>query len=160
MSDLVTATTLVTALACGLVGGVFFAFSNFVMAALGRRPDAEGIAAMQAINVTVINPGFMAPLFGAVLLCLGLAVWAIRSLGDHGSPWVLAGALLYTIGCAGVTVVANVPLNDELERMDPGDPGAAAVWRRYLRRWTRWNTVRTAAALAAAAMLVVGAMEG
>ena len=156
MSDLVTATTVVTALASGLVGGVFFGFSNFIMAGLGRRPDAEGIGAMQAINVTVINPGFMVPLFGTVLLCIGLAVWAVGSLGEDGAPFVLAGAVLYTFGCAGVTMAFNVPLNNEVERLDPADPGAAEVWQRYLRRWTTWNTVRTAASLGAAALLTVG----
>jgi len=111
MSDVVMVATVVTALACGLVGGAFFAFSNFVMAALGRRPDREAIAAMQTINVTVINPGFMIPLFGTVLPCVGLAAWAITSLGDDGAVWVLVGAVLYVVGCAGVTMAANVPLN-------------------------------------------------
>ena len=32
----------VTAVGCGLVGGVFFAFSSFVMPALKRLPPAEG----------------------------------------------------------------------------------------------------------------------
>lgn len=160
MSDLVTAVTVVTALSCGLVGGVFFAFSNFVMGALARRPDAEGIAAMQAINVTVINPAFMAALFGTVLPCIGLAVWAIGSLSGDGGPWVLAGALLYTLGCAGVTMVFNVPLNNELERQDAADSAATEVWQRFLRRWTAWNSVRTAASLAAGALLIVGAVTG
>ena len=34
-----------------LVAGVFFAFSSFVMKVLARVPSAEGIAAMQSINV-------------------------------------------------------------------------------------------------------------
>ena len=52
MSDLVVALTLVTALGCGLNAGVFFAFSGFVMNGLRRLPAAQGIAAMQSINVT------------------------------------------------------------------------------------------------------------
>ena len=46
------------AIGSGLVAGIFFAFSSFVMAALGRLPSDHGIAAMNAINVTVINPMF------------------------------------------------------------------------------------------------------
>jgi uncharacterized membrane protein len=42
--------TLFAALGCGLVAGVFFAFSTFVMKALARLPAEQGIAAMQAIN--------------------------------------------------------------------------------------------------------------
>jgi uncharacterized membrane protein len=47
--------TVLTAIACvgsALVGGVWFAFSGFVMQALARVPAAHGAAAMQAINVT------------------------------------------------------------------------------------------------------------
>jgi uncharacterized membrane protein len=43
------------------------------MAALGTRPDREGLAAKQAINVTVLNPLFMLLLFGPVVACGGLA---------------------------------------------------------------------------------------
>ena len=103
MSDPVTVVTVATAVVCALVGGAFFAFSNWVMDALARRPNREGIAAMQVINVTVINPTFMAALFGVVLPCVGLAVWAVASLGNGaGAGWVLAGSLVYTVGCAGL----------------------------------------------------------
>ena len=47
---------LLTAVGCGLMAGLFFAFSNFVMKALVRLPSEQGMAAMQHINVTVINP--------------------------------------------------------------------------------------------------------
>jgi uncharacterized membrane protein len=61
--------TLAAALGCALVGGIFFAFSNFVMKALFRIPTQSGIAAMQAINVTVLNPLFFALFFGTAALC-------------------------------------------------------------------------------------------
>ena len=41
--------TFVTALGCGLIGGLFFAFSVAVMQALARLPAAGGIAAMQSV---------------------------------------------------------------------------------------------------------------
>ena len=145
-----------TAIACGLVGGVFFAFSNFVMAALGQRPDREGIAAMQAIDVTVLNPLFMLLLFGPVVPCAWLAIASLGDLGEAHAPWLLAGALLYALGCAGATITLNVPLNEQLRRQTPDDPGAAAVWRTYLSRWTAYNTLRTVAALAGGAALVIG----
>ncbi len=57
-----------------MVGGIFFAFSSFVMRALAKMPDAEGIAAMQSINVVVINPSFLGAFVGsaAMLFSLGL----------------------------------------------------------------------------------------
>ena len=42
--------TFIAALGSGLVAGIFFAFSNFVMKALARVPPAQGVAAMQSIN--------------------------------------------------------------------------------------------------------------
>ena len=159
MSIFLESLTVATAIACGLVGGVFFAFSNFVMAALSARPDREGLAAMQAINVTVLNPLFMLLLFGPVAACAGLAITALGDLGDAHAPWLLAGALLYSLGCAGVTIALNVPLNEQLRRMAPGDPAAAAFWRRFLARWTAYNTLRAVAALAGAAALVIGVAQ-
>ena len=67
MSDgLVFALTLIAALGSGLMAGVFFAFSSFVMTALARLAPAPGIAAMQSINVVVINPLFMAGFLGVL----------------------------------------------------------------------------------------------
>jgi uncharacterized membrane protein len=60
----------VTALGCGIVGGVFFAFSSFVMTALGRLPAVEGMAAMRSINRVAVTPLFMAALFGTAAACL------------------------------------------------------------------------------------------
>jgi uncharacterized membrane protein len=73
-SDWLFGLKLVTALGCGLVGGVFFAFSTFVMRALARLQPKEGIAAMQSINITVINPWFMTALFGTAIAGLFLSI--------------------------------------------------------------------------------------
>ena len=59
-----------SALGCGLMAGTFFAFSVFVMSALARLPAPQGIAAMQSINITVINPVFMLVFMGTALTCL------------------------------------------------------------------------------------------
>jgi uncharacterized membrane protein len=66
MLDLVT---LLSSLGCGLIAGAFFAFSTFVMKALGNLPPAHGIAAMQSINVVVINPWFLTPFIGTAVVC-------------------------------------------------------------------------------------------
>lgn len=62
--------TFLSALGCGLVAGFFFAFSAVVMKALGKLPPAQGIAAMQSINVVVINPWFLTAFFGTALACV------------------------------------------------------------------------------------------
>src|SRR5699024_6794249 len=55
---------LVTALACAVVAGVFFAFSGFVMRALSALPPADAATAMQSINRTAVRPPLMIALFG------------------------------------------------------------------------------------------------
>jgi len=161
MTSLLHGVTLVATLGCGLSAGVFFAFSAFIMPALGRLPPAQGIAAMQSINKLAVTPAFMTALFGTALACLGLAVWAVVIWGEHAAAWVFAGSALYLAGVIGVTIVANVPLNDALAAVDPGsDAAAAGGWGRYLGRWTAWNHVRATASLGASGLLAVALLLG
>lgn len=155
MSGALQAATVATALACGLVAGVFFAFSTFVMQALERQPGTQGLETMQEINRTVVNPWFMLAFAGGAVACAGLAVVAIVRWGEPEAPWLLGGGLLYAVGCFGLTLAANVPLNDKLDRIVPGAGDAVAQWADYCSRWTAWNTVRTVTALAATALLIV-----
>src|SRR3981081_1077061 len=90
--------TLCSALGSGLMAGVFFAFSTFVMKALARLPAAQGIAAMQSINVAVINPLFMTAFLGTAAGCVLLVVSALMSGRRPGVVYLLAGALLYLVG--------------------------------------------------------------
>ena len=155
LSDRLTfAGTLLAALGSGLIAGTFFAFSTFVMKALGQRPPAEGLAAMQAINVVVLNPIFLGVFVGTALLCLSLPVAAWWKWTTPGSIWLIAGCGLYLVGTFGVTAACNVPLNDALAPLSPTDPAAQQQWADYLRVWTMWNHVRTIAGLAAMAAFV------
>ena len=147
--------TLIAALGAGVIAGVFFAFSSFVMRALAKLPPAQGIAAMQSINVVVINPAFLGTLFGTGALCLVLGAIALTDLAADGAAWRLAGALLYLLGCIGVTAFGNVPRNNRLAGLDPADAASAEIWALYVAEWTAWNHVRTVAALAAAACFIL-----
>jgi uncharacterized membrane protein len=155
MSGVLYAATLVTSLGCGLVAGVFFAFSTFVMSALKRLPPAHGIAAMQSINEQAVTPAFMTALFGTAAACLGLVAWATFFLGERPAALVLAGGALYIVGTIGVTIARNVPLNDRLAALHPQGADVAGRWDDYVTNWTAWNHVRAAAALVAAALLTI-----
>lgn len=150
MPDLLSTLILAATLGCALVAGIFFAFSTFVMRALGLRPAGEGIAAMQAINVTVLNPWFLGAFFGTAGVCVFVALLSFSHGIDTRGMTLLSGVALYLLGCILVTMVGNVPLNNRLASVDPASADAATVWQDYLRRWTFWNHVRTAASLAAA----------
>ena len=98
MSDdvLLTLST-VAAVGSGLAGGVFFAFSTFVMGGLRRLPAAQGIAAMQSMNKLAPTPPFMIPFIGTALLCVGLGISTLFRLGDVDARWQLAGCALYLV---------------------------------------------------------------
>ncbi|NJP09258.1 MAG: DUF1772 domain-containing protein [Leptolyngbyaceae cyanobacterium RU_5_1] len=146
---------LFAALGCGLVAGVFFAFSTFVMNALARLKPAQGIAAMQSINITAINPLFMIAIFGTALACILLIISSLLKWQQPGAVYVLVGSLLYLIGTVLVTIMFNVPLNDALAIAKPDSADSANLWARYLTNWTLWNHIRTIAALAAATALTI-----
>jgi uncharacterized membrane protein len=152
--DLVTIGTVAAAVAAGLVTGVLFAFSTSVMPALGRRPDAEGMAAMQAMNSAILNPVFLALFSGAALLCAALAVTAPFTADESHAVLRGLGAGLHVVGVFGLTTGVNVPMNDALDASDPASAAGADLWRGYLRRWTAWNHLRTVAGAVATALLV------
>jgi uncharacterized membrane protein len=159
MNHLILILTLLSTLGCGLIGGVFFAFSTFVMPALARLPPAQGVSAMQSINITVITPSFLLAFVGTAVTCALLAVLSLPRWHDPGAPARFAAALLYLIGTIGVTRVFNIPRNDALARLAPDSAEAAALWPRYLAEWTAWNHVRTVAPLLAMALLLISLVQ-
>ena len=146
---------LLAAIGSALTAGIFFAFSTFVMQALALQPPAPGIAAMQSINITVINPWFMAAFFGPALASIVLSILALRQWEQPGAVYWLVGSLLYLIGTIGVTIAGNIPLNDALAIVSPNSSEGTTLWTRYLTDWTFWNHVRTVAAFLAAAMFTL-----
>ena len=159
MAGLFTILVFVCALGCGLNGGVFFAFSTFVMAGLARLAPGEGINAMKAINITAVTPVFMTLLFGTGLLCAIAIVLALVQWGEPGSLLALLAGILYIAGSIGVTMVRNVPLNNRLARVESGDALGTAVWTNYLRDWTSWNHARTIACAVAMAWFVLALLQ-
>ena len=148
-ADTLYGLTFAAAVLSGVMGGIFYAFSTTIMAALAKIPAPSGIAAMQSINVAVVNPLFMLALFGPALLSVVLLVAAVFGWGDLETGWVIAGSLLYLIGSIVITGAFNIPLNNALDKLSPNAPESASYWTRYVSEWTLWNHVRTAACIAA-----------
>jgi uncharacterized membrane protein len=110
---------------------------------------------LQAINVDVLNRWFFAAFFGTALCCLVLAVSSFFRWHKPDAIHLLAGSLLYLVGTILVTILFNVPLNNELAAVDPTSADAVQIWTNYVTSWTAWNHVRTAAALVAAVLFTV-----
>jgi uncharacterized membrane protein len=145
------------AVGCGLMAGLFFAFSVSVMPALRRLSPSSGIAAMQAINRAILNPVFMLVFLGTALVAAALAVSTLWTWDDGGAALRLAGGLCYIIGAFGITAVYHVPRNNAIDRLDPTNHSSAAKWSTFLAEWVPWNHVRALASTASLILLVVAA---
>ena len=148
--------TFLASLGCALMAGLFFVFSVAVMKALARLPSAEGIAAMQSINVAIINPIFLVVFFGTAAVCILVIIVSLLRWHESGVVYLILGSVLYLVGSFLVTVVFNVPKNNALASVSSDDPDSTSLWASYLDKWTAWNHVRTVASLAAMALLIIG----
>jgi uncharacterized membrane protein len=144
-----------SAIGCGLMAGVYFAFSTFIMTSLGRLDQAAGIAAMNAINVDIVRSLFMPLFLGTTVAGAALVVTGALRFSEPGAISMIAGGGLYVVGMFVVTVVFNVPLNDALAAVKPSASEAGAVWANYLKDWVFWNHVRTVASVGASALFIV-----
>jgi uncharacterized membrane protein len=155
MERVLFALTLAAALGCGLMAGFFFSFSFVVMQSLERLPAAQGITAMQFINVVVLNRWFLTVFLGTSAVCAALFVAAAFLWRVPGTFLVLSGSTSYIVGTFLVTMAFNVPRNNALATVVPDSAAGASLWSDYLVSWTQWNHVRTASALAAALSFII-----
>jgi len=144
------ALVLVACIGAAIIGGVFFAFSTFVLKALAALPASHGVAAMQRINVVVLNPLFLGVFIGTAILAIGCVALALLSWSMPRSPLLLAAGILYLMGSFFVTLAFNVPRNNRLAGLGNATSEAIAYWPVYVAEWSRWNHVRAAASVASA----------
>ena len=140
-------------IAFALVGGVFLAFSDFIMRSLGTATSTGGIEVMQAINREVFKWVFMTLFLGMAPVSVVVIGYAYMNLTGPPAILIMLAAGLYLVGVFGVTLAFNVPLNNRLAGMDFTSEAASDFWNtRYLPDWTFWNSVRTSASVLAASL--------
>ncbi len=151
--------TSITAIASAAAAGMMYVFSTFVMRGLDRTGPVIAITAMRGINADAdTNAPFLLAYFGAALLAVAVGVMAVIQIRQPGSGWLLAGAVLGVLGAA-ITIAFNVPLNNHLDNVEPAGlslADAAREWQAYLGTWTAWNHARTATAIAASVLMLIG----
>lgn len=146
-------------LSCGILAGVYFTFSAFIMRALDRiNPDAA-VSAMASINRMILRSAFMALFMTSSAAALTLAVLAPFHREGQETMQMAAGGVIYVIGVFVCTIAFNLPLNDALEEADAASTKAGAAWAAYRRDWSRWNHLRTASAVIATACFIAALYE-
>ncbi|MEM8570783.1 MAG: anthrone oxygenase family protein [Pseudomonadota bacterium] len=144
-------------LAYAFVGGVFLAFSDFIMRSLAMTGGNAGVSTMQVINREVFRWVFMTLFLGMAAVSLVVAGYGAFGMSGPAGTLIMLAGLIYLIGCFGVTVFFNVPMNEALAGMELSTETTRDYWfQTYLPRWTFWNSVRTIACGISAALLLIG----
>ncbi|MEM6464556.1 MAG: anthrone oxygenase family protein [Pseudomonadota bacterium] len=143
-------------LSYALLGGVFLAFSDFIMRALGKTGGVAGAETMQLINREVFRWVFMSLFLGMAAASAIVALYGAFNLDSPVGTTALLAGLIYLVGCFAVTVFFNVPMNEALAEMDTSSEQTLVYWTDvYLPRWTRWNTVRACACAVSSVLLLM-----
>jgi uncharacterized membrane protein len=147
-------------LTTGLIAGVFYAYAVSVNLALAEQPDAAYVATENAINERIRNPLFFASFLGAPLFLLAALAVHLPRFSSGRFRLILLACALQIGGSFLVTMLLNVPLNDELARVAAdASPGELASARSAFEDpWNFWNAVRTVFSSLAFAALVVACL--
>lgn len=142
---------LIYLLTLSLSAGLYFVFSNTIMAALNVLGKESATSAMRQINRVIQNPIFLSIFAGPLLLGSILSWYHLSANKNSAGLWILASLLTYFLGVFLVTILANVPMNNRLEASDKG-----SYWQDYLKNWTRFNTLRYLACLLSLTLAILG----
>lgn len=142
-----------------VVGGVFSAFSEFVMRGLLRAEPAGGIEAMQHINRAVIRTQFVAGILVITPMSIALGIYAYGAIDGAARVALIAAPIVYLPSVFLVTMLGNVPMNNRLERLHYRSTAAATYWPTYGRDWTRLNHVRTVGSVLTAGLYLIAAIS-
>jgi uncharacterized membrane protein len=144
----------IAAVGAGLMAGVYFAFSGFIMRSLDRLDAANAVDTMNAINEVILRSWFMPLFFGTSLLYLVLALQVCFDWSGPNAPLLLTAGLTYFGGMFLCTIIFNVPLNNRLAKVKEDDIDKIQLWSHYYKYWTRWNHLRTASSLMACVLSI------
>jgi uncharacterized membrane protein len=145
---------------CSLVAGFLFAFATVVMPGIRSLDDGGFIRAFQVIDRVIQNnqPLFVFVWVGSVLALVAAAVVGLWALGGTDRLIVIVAALVYLLCVQLPTVTINIPLNNKIQKLDPGTMNEATRKRArddFERRWNRSNATRAACASLASLLLVL-----
>jgi len=146
------------ALWSAVIGGVFSAFSEFIMAALKQARTSVGIEAMQQINRTVIPTQFVSGILIIPVFALALAAYGTTVFEGVVLMILYLAAAVYGASVFLMTLAGNVPMNNRLAGLEPDSAEAQVYWAIYARRWTRLNHYRALGSILTAGLYIVAAV--
>lgn len=139
--------TFLVTVGAGLMAGVYFAFSAFVMQSLNQLDNESAADAMNAINRIILRSGFLPLFFISSAIYLILLLVAMSDSSIVGRWLLISASVFYLVGMFLCTVLFNVPLNNQLANSSNNPIQKNKTWNHYMTYWTRWNHVRTVCSL-------------
>ena len=151
---------ILAAFLCSLVAGLLFAFAIVAMPGIRNLNDREFIRAFQVMDGVIQNnqPIFMVVWVGSVVALVSSAVLGIWQLDLAGGLLMIFAVLAYLLGVQLPTATVNIPLNNKLQSLDVdamNETTKIAARRDFEPRWNLWNSIRTAFASLASALLII-----
>jgi uncharacterized membrane protein len=153
-------TLLVAALLVSLVAGLLLVFAIVVMPGLGTLGDIDYLRAFKAIDRVIQDsqPVFVLVWGGSVVAVVAVGVFAVTTWSGSVRPLVLAAVGIYLLGVQLSTFVNNIPLNNQLQRLDLDSMSTdelAAERAAFEPGWNRWNRSRTIFATVSSILLLM-----
>ena len=145
---------------CCLVAGFVFAFAFVVMPGIRSLNDREFIRAFQVMDRIIQNnqPVFVFVWIGSVVALVTSAVLGVGQLDGGERLLIIVATLTYVLGVQVPTMTINVPLNNRLQTLNVDAMNETMhkdARADFEPRWNRWNSIRTALASLASALLMI-----
>lgn len=146
----------------GLVAGLFYGYDCSIIKGLGNLTDKEYLGAFQSINRAILNPYFFLSFIGSIIVLL-ISCWLTFKSGNMPTFYfMLAATLVYLLGTFIVTMVANVPLNNQLDKLNlTAEPAEMirAFREKFETGWNKWHHIRTYASMFAFLLAILSLVK-
>lgn len=150
---------IITIILLGLVAGLLYGYACSVNPGLHKLSDKEYLSAMQSINIAIQNPVFFISFMGSMV---ALAITTFQLYGQQAFYYVLTAMILYVVGVFGVTMFANVPLNNRLASFNISNASQndlKNIRAIFERPWNTFHIIRTIAAFAAFVVSIIALIK-
>jgi uncharacterized membrane protein len=153
---------ILSVLACGLLAGLFYGYSCSVNQGLGNLSNEKYLEAFQSINRAIQNPVFFLSFMGSLVFLIITTYLQYRN-GMSSSFYCLAAATaIYAIAVFGITVVGNVPLNEQLDKfvIASASPEEISAMRNLFEKpWNNYHTTRTIASILSFVLAILSLLK-
>ena len=152
-------TLILSTLLCALVTGLILGFAIVVMPGIAKFSDKEFLLAFKHMDEVIQRnqPIFMLIWVGSIISVIASIVLGKNNLSNYNFYLLCIASGLYLLGVQAPTIRFNIPLNNELQRLDisNSDESAMALFRiKFESPWNRWNVIRSLNGVVTVCMLL------